>query len=61
MPSWKQQNGRYVMKDSKPSTLGDLFREYHYCQNPVTKAVLMQCIRDRLDKLERGVKEIGYE
>ena len=39
------------MKDAKPATLGDLFREYHYCQNPVTRSVLMQIICDRLDRL----------
>jgi len=40
-------------KDSVPASLGDLFRDYHYTQNPVTKSVLMKCICERLDELEK--------
>lgn len=44
------------MNEAKPQSLGDIFREYHYCQNPVTKAVLRQIISDRLDKLENVLR-----
>ena len=40
-------------KDAEPATIGELFRDYHYCQNPVTKSVLMKCICDRLDEMEK--------
>jgi len=46
-----------MSKDANPATLGDLFRDYHYTQNPVTKSVLMKCIADRLDEIERKDNE----
>jgi len=43
--------------DSKPSKLGDIFEEYHYCENPVTKWSLLQTIVDRLNRLEEKTND----
>lgn len=48
-------------KDSNPSSLGKLFREYHHCQNPVTKSVLVDCIAKRLDEIEKKAVFITLE
>lgn len=47
------------MNDSKPATIGELFRDYHYCTNPVTKSVLMKCISERLDEMESLIATFG--